>query len=336
VSPWFEEIPASESGVTFRHETNAAGELHLPEIMGSGLAVTDLDGDGRLDLYLVSGTENRFYHQLEDGSFEDRTAASGLGDEGYGMGIAVGDVDNDGDEDVYVANLGGDRLYVNEGDGSFRDETGTAGIEVDDWSSSAAFLDFDRDGFLDLFVVRYVTYDPNNKCYDKAGRHEYCGPTAFPGVHDVLLRNRGDGTFEDVSSRAGMQDIAHAGLGIAVRDFDGDGWIDVYVANDADPNELWLNRRDGTFSEEALLLGASLNARGQPEAGMGVLAEDLDGDLAVDLFMTHLGNESNTFYRNLGGSNGFADTTASVSLGTTSTLFTGLEPPPSTPTWMET
>lgn len=331
---WLAERPEAETGLSFRHETGATGELHLPEIMGSGVAVVDLDGDGHLDLYLVNGgmdpaegtdseVTDRAYRQTADGTFEDVTEASGLGEAGYGMGVAVGDVDNDGDEDIYVANLGTDALYRNRGDGTFEDVTEEAGAGVEGWSSSAAFFDFDQDGHLDLFIARYVAYDPDNKCYDQAGRREYCGPTAFPGIHDVLLRNRGDGTFEDVTEAAGLRAVEHAGLGLVVRDFDGDGRSDVYVANDADPNDLWINSGDGTFREQGLLMGASLNALGQPEAGMGVLAEDLDGDLDMDLFVTHLGAESNTFYRNLGGGTGFDDATATSGLGPSSISFTG-------------
>ena len=340
--PWFREI-TEEVGLDFVHETGAQGELQLPEIMGSGVAFFDADRDGALDLYLVSsafdlgadpaldGPANRFYRQLEDGTFEDATASSGLGDRRYGMGVAVGDVDVDGWLDVYVSQLGMDRLYRNlgldaEGRVRFEDVTVAAGVVVDNWSASAAFLDFDRDGDLDLYVSRYVAYDPRVPCYDTTGQREYCGPTAFPGISDVLLRNDSAGgsiRFVDVSGAAGIDSVAAAGLGVAIEDFDGDGWVDVYVANDADPNQLWINQGNGTFVDEGLTLGASVNALGAAEAGMGVVAADLDGDSGVDLFMTHLENESNTLYRNLGQGLGFEDASAGSGLAISSSPYTG-------------
>lgn len=333
-TPWFPDVSA-ELGLDFRHQTGAEGDLHLPEIMGSGAAWLDFDGDGDLDAYLVNGAfalggdhgpdgpVNQLFRQEEAGNFIDVTAASGLGDPGYGMGVATGDFDNDGHVDVYVANLGADRLYRNRGDGTFQDVTVLAAVAVDGWSSSAAFFDYDRDGHLDIYVVQYVAYDPSIRCFDLAGRREYCGPTAFASTSDVLLHNEGDGTFRDRSGEAGLKDLRQAGLGVVSRDFDGDGWPDVYVANDADPNQLWINQGDGTFRDEGLVQGASVNAFGQPEAGMGVLAADLDNDLDYDLFMTHLTDESNTLYRNLGGNLGFEDASSVSGLTTTSMLFTG-------------
>ena len=331
---WLTEI-AVEVGLDFVHESGGVGELHLPEIMGAGAALLDIEGDGDLDIYLVNGAlelggsealqgpANRLYRQEPDGSFRDVTEGSGLADRGYGMGVAVGDFDNNGLDDVYLTNLGADRLYRNVGGGRFEDATARAEIEVAGWSTSATFLDYDRDGYLDLYVTRYVAYDPAVKCYDTAGRHEYCGPSAYPPISDVLLHNQGDGTFRDASGQAGIDGIAGAGLGVACDDFNEDGWIDVYVANDADPNQLWINQHDGTFQDQALLLGASVNAQGLTEAGMGVVAADLDGDLRVDLFMTHLVNESNTFYRNLGQELGFEDVSALSGLASSSAPFTG-------------
>jgi enediyne biosynthesis protein E4 len=334
-SSWWTDV-TGEVGIAFRHETGAAGEFHLPEIMGSGAAWLDADGDGDLDAYLVSGhadptgggrpgpepAVNRFFRQGPDGRFRDDTEASGLGDPGYGMGVAAGDVDGDGDVDLYVANLGPDRLYRNRGDGTFEEVSEEAGVAVAGWSSSALFTDYDRDGDLDLYVTRYVAYDPAVPCRDRAGRREYCGPTAFPGVSDVLLVNDGSGRFTDAAERLGLTAIAHAGLGVVAGDFDGDGWPDLYVANDADPNELWMGRPGGQLEEWATLLGAGVNGRGQPEAGMGVVAADLDGDLDQDLFLTHLADESNTFYRSDPGS-GFTDATMAAGLEVASLPWTG-------------
>ena len=331
--PWLVDV-SDEVGLDFVHETGGVGELQLPEIMGSGLALLDVEGDGDLDLYLINGAfdlgrspaadgpRNRLYLQ-RDGRFADATDGSGLGDPGYGMGVAVGDVDNDGRDDLYVSNYGADRLYRNLGGGRFADVTEAAGVAVDGWSTSAAFVDVDRDGLLDLYVARYVAYDPRVKCYDTAGRHEYCGPSAFPGVTDVLLRNEGGLRFRDVSAAAGISGVSDAGLGVTSDDFNDDGWPDIYVANDADPNQLWLNQGDGTFRDEALLMGASVNAQGVTEAGMGVVTADFDGDTLPDLFMTHLVNESNTLYRNLGAEMGFEDVTAVSGLAAASAAYTG-------------
>lgn len=331
---WFTDI-TQEVGLDFVHETGATGALLSPEIMAGGAAFLDFDNDGDLDIYLTNGTfgpdhtdttdspVNRLYRQEADGRFVDVTEASGLGDRGYGMGVAVGDIDNDGDVDVYVTNYGPDRLYRNNGNGTFKDVTAEARIDVDGWSASASFFDYDRDGFLDLYVTRYVDYDPSQKCFDRTGRPEYCGPKEFPGVPDVLLHNNGNGTFSNVSQAAGMLSVASAGLGVVCADLNEDGWTDVYVANDADANQLWINQGDGTFHDEALIMGVAYNMHGQAEAGMGVAAADFDGDGHPDLFMTHLGNESNTLYRNLGKNIGFDDVTYMAGLGRSSMAYTG-------------
>ncbi|RME39595.1 MAG: CRTAC1 family protein, partial [Planctomycetota bacterium] len=255
--------------------------------------------------------------------YTDVTEESGLGDGGYGMGVAIGDYDNDGDTDVYVTNFGRNALYRNRGDGTFENVTDASGTGVTGWSCSATFLDYDRDGNLDLYVTRYVEFNPLKDCYDAAGRRDYCGPKAFPPVHDYLLHNNGNGTFTDVTSRAGIDSVSAAGLGVVADDFNNDGWIDIYVANDAYANQLWINRGDGTFEDEALLMGSAYNINGKAEAGMGVIAADFDNDLDPDLFMTHLGQETNTFYRNLGEQMGFCDVTGEAGLGTSSVPYTG-------------
>ncbi len=333
VAPLFVDATASwKAG--FTHDAGAGGDLLFPEMMGGGIAVFDADADGDLDLYFVSGgSANRLFLRDDDGTYADATDASGLGEAGYGTGVAVGDVNNDGREDVFVANFGPDRLFLGRGDGKFEDVTTSAGIAAtgegpEDWSTSAAFCDVDRDGHLDLYVVRYVVFDRAVKCTDKAGRHEYCGPDSFVDRTDVLLRNQGDGTFRDVTAQAGLDADTGAGLGVVCEDVDDDGWVDVYVANDGDPNQLWMNQQDGadgivTFIDDALIMGASVNAAGVHEAGMGVVAADFDNDADYDLFLTHLRDETNTFYRNLGSGMGFQDDTIQVGLAAASTAFTG-------------
>ncbi|MDH3285298.1 MAG: CRTAC1 family protein, partial [Acidobacteriota bacterium] len=334
-APWFVEA-TERTGLDALHESGARGAFLMPEVIPPGVALFDADGDGDLDLYVTNGhgglpdekppadaPPNRFFLQEPGLKFVDATGSSGLGDRGYGMGIAVGDVDNDGDADLYLSNYGTDRLFLNRGDGTFDDVTAEAGIEVGGWSTSAVFFDYDLDGFLDLYVARYVLYDPEKTCTDAAGRPDYCGPSLFPPAPDILLRNGGDGRFTDVSERAGIRSAVGPGLGVVAEDFDDDGWPDLYVANDAAANQLWLNRGDGTFRDAALMMGAAFNLEGVPEAGMGIVAEDLDGDLDLDLFVTHLDGETNTLYTNLGAGRGFDDQTGRAGLATDSVVRTG-------------
>ena len=332
---WFIDI-TEEVGLDFVYENGATGQWQMPEIMGSGVAFLDYDHDGDLDIYLTNGSPiwseskknqprpvNRLFRQESDGRFVDVTDSSGLGDPGYGMGVAVGDMDNDGYVDVYVTNLGPDRLYRNRGDGTFEDVTSAAGIHVDGWSASAVFFDYDRDGFLDLYVSRYLVYDPKKRCVDGVGRPDYCGPKDFPKLPDVLLRNMGDGRFRDVSDEAGIASIQAPGLGVVCEDLNDDGWIDVYVANDMEANLLWINQGDGTFRDDAVLMGAAYNLDGQAESGMGVIAFDLDNDTRPDLFVTHLDEQTNTAYRNLGGGLGFSDVTGLWGLAQSGVPWTG-------------
>ena len=333
-SSWFTDITLDVS-LVFRYANGAKDSMLLPEIMGAGVALFDFDNDDRLDLYFVNGngampdvsrapgTPNRLFRQNAEGKFVDVTERSGLGDTGYGMGVTIGDIDNDGFEDVFVTNLGPDRLYRNRGDGTFEDVTASARIDVDGWSASACFFDYDADGFLDLYVSRYLTWDARKKCFAPDGRLTYCGPLAFPPVPDVLLHNNRDGAFTDVSDAARISSVSAAGLGVVCQDLNDDGRQDVYVANDAYANQLWINQGDGTFRDEAFERGAAYNLAGAPEAGMGVVAADFDNDGFPDLYMTHLAQESNTLYRSLGGDLGFNDVTSETGLSWSSIPYTG-------------
>ncbi len=348
---------ARETGLDFVHWNGMSGEYYFPEMTGQGGTLFDFDNDGDLDVYLVQGAllgsgksmkdaffpykgpqppSDRLYrNELIGGSggslrFTDVTGASGLAKlaTGYGMGVAAGDFDNDGFIDLYVTNYGANQLLRNRGDGTFVDVTEKAGVEDASWSTSATFFDFDRDGLLDLYVTNYVVFDldHNPECFANSSRRDYCGPSAFPGVADRLWRNRGAGTngevtFEDVSTRARIGTQKAAGLGVSAADLDGDGWSDLYVANDGEANHLWLNQRDGTFLDEALLAGVAVNREGEPEASMGVAAGDFDSDGDEDLFMTHLMSETNTLYVN-DGSGLFEDRTLETGLAASSLPFT--------------
>ena len=333
-APLFVEV-AEASGLSFTHDNGARGEFFYPELMHPGIAFLDYDDDGRLDLYLIQGgplppdpgastAANKLYRNEGDGTFEETTAAAGVADRGYGTGAAVADYDNDGDVDLYVTNLGANVLYRNNGDGTFTDVTTAAGAGDPGYSTAAAFVDYDDDGDLDLYVANYLDWSPGieRTCYAPNGLRDYCAPGVYevPAL-DTLYRNDGDGKFTDVSVVAGVRVSRGQGLGVVVADFDEDGKTDIYVANDQMANFLWMNRGDGTFIDEALPRGTALNMYGRPEAGMGVTAEDVDGNGFDDLFMVHLDGETNTFYRNVEGF--FHDDTDDRRLGAVSRPYTG-------------
>jgi len=331
-SAYFRDVTA-EVGIDFVHDPGTEGKYWAPEVMGSGGAFVDYDNDGDLDVYLIQGgplpessttdrLPNRLFRQNADGRFEDVTEASGLGDLGYGTGVAVGDVDNDGDVDVYVANYGPDALYRNDGNGTFTDVTEPAGIRDDTWSASAAFCDYDADGFLDLYVTRYVVHEATKACVTGDGATDYCSPQSFSYERDTLYHNDGAGGFTDVSKSSGIDTVAAPGLGILCADFTGDRKLDFYIANDGEANQLWENLGDGTFEDQAFLMGAALNSMGRPEASMGIALGDADGDGDQDLFMTHLVNQTNTLYLN-DGAFGFEDVSAARGLGAPSLKYTG-------------
>ncbi len=340
--PWFVEV-AAECGLHFAHTSGATGAFYFPEIAGSGCGLFDYDGDGDLDVYALQaydfdrpdaagrGRNRLFRNDLSTGPdgrprmrFVDVTDEAGLGDDGYGMGCAVGDYDNDGDLDLYVTNFGPNRLYRNNGDGTFTDVSAFAVPSEDRWSTSAAFLDYDRDGALDLYVANYVNFrlHENKICYSPGGRRDYCGPQSFDPVTDRLFHNNGDGTFADVTAEAGIDRAAGSGLGVVAADFNGDGFPDIYVANDGNANQLWVNQGDGTFRNTALLAGAAYNADGMAEAGMGVSASDFDRDGDEDIFLSHLQAETNTLLVN-DGVGRFDDRTEDFSLAALSRSFTG-------------
>ena len=329
-SPWFEEI-AARAGVTFVHRSGHQQKHLLPEIMGGGAALFDMDNDGFLDLYLVqsgdlslhSSAGNRLYRNRGDGTFEDVTERSGAGVDAYGMGVTAGDFDNDGFTDLYVTGFGHNVLLRNDGKGRFTDVTAKAGVASAGWSTSAAFVDYDGDGWLDLFVAHYLDWRPSAEveCFSLTGVPDYCSPASYdlPSAAS-LYHNNGDGTFTDVSARSGIQTAVGNGLGVVAGDFDGDGRIDIFVANDRTPNHLWLNQGGGRFREAALTMGCALDQDGTAKSGMGVDAVDVDDDGDLDLLVVNLDGESDSFFRNQGRT--FNDDTVRAGLRTTSRPFT--------------
>ncbi|MDE0014101.1 MAG: FG-GAP-like repeat-containing protein [Candidatus Poribacteria bacterium] len=301
-APLFTEV-TSALGFAQTEEPWPAGTHALPEIIGSGVALFDYDNDTALDVLHIrfplpgstnAPAPNRLFRQQSDGTFIDVTEAAGIGDAGYGQGVAIGDVDNDGDADVYVTNYGPDAFYRNNGDGTFSlVEVGTLN---EAWGTSATFGDYDRDGYLDLYVANYVQYDPASVCRGKHSAPDYCNPQVFDAAPDRLFQNRGDGTFIDVTQETGIAAMPGRGLGVVCLDLTGDGWVDFYVANDGEANQLWVNQTDGTFAEEAIIRGLAFNTYGQPEGSMGIAVGDVNGDMRVDLFATHLSGETNTLY----------------------------------------
>ncbi len=308
----FQEV-AAKSGITFRHENGASAEKHMFETFGSGVGVIDFDNDGLPDLFFANGADlahakpspgNALYRNLGNWKFEDVTAKAGLKGNGmFATGVTVGDYDNDGFLDIYITGYGSNQLYRNKGDGTFIDVTATAAVGGGGWSSSAAWLDYDHDGFLDLFVGRYVDYDMRKvpQCgYQKQGYRMYCNPQVFDGTASVLYHNNRDGTFADVSRKAGVANPAGKTLGVAIGDIDGDGWPDIFVANDGVRNFLYRNKGDGTFDDITYGAGVGFDINGKALAGMGAEIADVDGDGSPDIFFTAFSDQYNPLYRNLG------------------------------------
>jgi enediyne biosynthesis protein E4 len=330
--PWFENI-AERAGIAFTHRSGHTQKFYLPEIMGGGVALFDMDNDGDLDLYLVQSGNlfapagqlagHRLYRNRGDGTFDDVTAGSGADVAGYGMGVAAGDFDNDGITDLYVTNVGRNVLLKGDGRGHFTDITAKAGVASRGWSTSAAFLDYDADGWLDLFVVHYLNWQPSAEveCYSLTGVPDYCSPKTYDLPSSAtLFHNNSNGTFTDVTDRAGLRAAVGNGLGVVAGDVDGDGRVDVFVANDGMPNQLWLNRGGGRFEDAALTWGCAVDLDGKPKAGMGVHLADLDGDGDLDLIVVNLDGESDSLYRN--EKQFFRDDTASAGLRAISRPFT--------------
>jgi hypothetical protein len=325
---WFSDA-AERTGLRFMHANGMTGAHYMTEILGSGVALFDYDNDGDLDVFLVQsqGRSRLFRNNLAEThslSFTDVTDASGIVTTGYGMGVATGDFDNDGFVDLYVTSFGASQLFHNNGDGTFTDVTKRSGTAVDGWSVSAAFFDYDRDGFPDLFVGTYLRYslEHNTACFSPSGAVDYCTPNTYHPQPSRLFHNNGDGTFTDVTAKSGVGAEYGPALGVATADFNGDGWIDVFVANDSQPNQLWINQHDGTFKNVALAAGVALTAEGKAEASMGVDAGDAYNVGHEDLFITEQNGEGHNLYVN-DGKAGFEDQSARSGLAAASLAFTG-------------
>jgi enediyne biosynthesis protein E4 len=342
---------AKDAGIDFVHFNGMSGAYYYPEMIGSGVALFDYDNDGDLDIFFVQGAmlgpnkevgqalfrpqlplRGRLYRndsiRHSDGScalkFTDVTEESGIYARGYGMGVAAADFNNDGWVDLYITNYGHNQMWRNNGDGTFTDVTNESGTDVPGWSSSAAFVDYDRDGWLDLFVCNYVDFRFTNqrKCLSAGGSEDYCGPLSFDPLPNRLFRNRRDGTFEDVTAHSKIGNEFYGALGVVCADFNSDGWIDIYVANDLRPNLLWINQHDGTFKNEALTSGCALNQDGYPQSSMGLDAGDILARGFEDLVVTNLSGEYADLYLN-NGKGWFDDMSYASGLASATRRFTG-------------
>jgi hypothetical protein len=335
----FTDITA-QSGITFRHVASP-DKKYLVESMSGGVAAFDYDNDGWLDIYFVNSltvdlmksggkTRSALYHNNGDGTFTDVTDKAGVGDVGWGMGAAIGDYNNDGFDDLYVTCLGPDHLFKNNGDGTFTDVTQAAGVSDPRWSTGAAFVDYDNDGKLDLFVANYVDYDLKNlpefgkdKTCQYKGIAVQCGPRGMRGSGDSLFHNNGDGTFTDVSQKAGVSDPnGYFGMGVVCSDFDDDGLIDIFVADDSTPNLLYHNNGDGAFKEIGFVSGTALSVDGAEQGSMGVAVGDYDHDGRFDIFVANFVDEYNTLYHN-DGRNAFTDVSYKANVAAVSMPMVG-------------
>ncbi|GJM10365.1 MAG: hypothetical protein DHS20C11_26410 [Lysobacteraceae bacterium] len=325
----------ARSGLNFVHDNDADGRLLFPEITGPGAALFDYDMDGDLDLWLVQGgplgrdgdapSDRLFRNDLDDGevSFVDITASAGIVAKGYGMAVATADYDQDGDVDVLVSNYGRNELWQNQGDGRFSEIGASAGLQGEHWSTGATFADIDGDGWLDLYITNYVDYNLAKppRCFADSSRQDYCGPSAFVPQADQIYRNI-DGQRFELQMNWLVDAPNGAGLGVVAEDFDADGWIDLYVANDGAANHLLLNQQGKRLVNDAWFRGVAVNQSGQPEASMGIAVADFDNDADSDLFLTHLMGESSTLYVNDGEAL-FEDQSQRSGLGDSSRRYTG-------------
>ncbi|HEU4388923.1 MAG TPA: CRTAC1 family protein [Blastocatellia bacterium] len=326
----FTDVTA-KAGINFTHNSGAFGKKYLPETVGSGCAFLDYDNDGWQDILLINSTNwpghkgkksvPALYHNNRNGSFSDVTADAGLAVEIYGIGCAAADYDNDGNIDLYITCLGSNHLFRNLGTGKFVDVTAKAGVEDAGFSTSAAWVDYDKDGKLDLFVCHYVEWSIEKDlfCTLDGKNKSYCTPESYKGQSSTLFKNRGDGSFENVTERAGLRDATGKSLGVTLIDFDGDGWMDLFVANDTQPNKLYRNKGDGSFTDVAMSAGVAFNDQGVARAGMGVDAADYDGSGRPSLIIGNFSNEMMALYHNEG--NGlFIDEAPTSTIGQASLL----------------
>jgi hypothetical protein len=325
----FTDVTA-QAGIKFVHNSGRAGQKFLPETLGSGVAWFDADGDGWPDILLINSKDwtprgrkslPALYRNNHDGTFTDITAGSGLDVEMYGMGVAIGDYDNDGRDDVYITALEGDHLFHNEGHGKFRDVTKASGIDNANFGTSAAWVDYDRDGKLDLFVANYVQWTAKGDlwCSLDGAAKSYCTPESYKGTSSKLYHNLGNGKFEDVSKKAGVADPTSKSLGVAVLDYNGDGWPDLFVTNDTQPNKLYRNNRNGTFTEEGMAAGVAFGEDGVARGAMGVDAADYDRSGRPALLVGNFSNQMLGLYHNE-GTGLFVDVAASSPVGRASLL----------------
>ncbi len=330
----FVKVPPKASGILWTHENGMSEQRHLPETVGAGCAFLDYDNDGWMDIYFVnsgpsdfyrpdSELANALYRNNGDGTFEDVTEAAGVRGGGFGMGAAAADYDADGDTDLFVTNYGRNLLYRNRGDGTFEEIAREAGLDASGWFTQAVWFDYDNDARLDLFVSGFVSYSLSAAkfCGDnEIGRRHYCVPRSFRPSRCYLYRNKGGGSFQDVSEESGIADFGSKAFGAVATDINNDGWMDLFVANDTVQNFLFVNRGDGSFSEEGLLMGVAYSESGTARSGMGVDAADYDGDGRQDLFVANIDQEMFSLYRNLDGID-FLD--ASLEIRRETRLFSG-------------